>query len=78
MLFDNTLRGGEVAEPVVRNKPINRAIDALNRKLATDSRIQTVLVPMGDGLTICRKLPGPGVERRPTFDIRRTDNVRLS
>ena len=77
ILFDNTLRGGEVADPVGRNKPITRAIDALNRKLANDSRVQTVLVPMGDGLTICRKLPGPGLERRPTFDIRRTDNVRL-
>jgi caffeoyl-CoA O-methyltransferase len=78
ILFDNTLRGGQVADPLVRSRPINRAIDALNRKLASDSRVQTVLVPMGDGLTICRKLPGSSSESRRNFDVRRTDNVRLS
>jgi caffeoyl-CoA O-methyltransferase len=77
ILFDNTLRGGEVVDPVGRNKPINRAMDALNRKLASDSRIQTVLMPMADGLTICRRLPAPGSDSRHRFDVRRLDQIRL-
>ena len=77
IVFDNMLRGGEVADPVARNKPINRAVDALNRKLASDSRVQVVLVPMADGMTICRKLPAPGTEQRRTVNMRQFDRVRL-
>ncbi len=77
IVFDNTLRGGEVVDPIARNRPVNRAMDALNRKLATDSRIQTVLLPMADGLTICRKLPAPGTESRRGLDTRNIDRIRL-
>jgi caffeoyl-CoA O-methyltransferase len=63
ILFDNMLRGGEVADPVQKNTPVNRAIDQLNRKLANDSRVQSVLIPMADGLYVCRKLPSPGTDR---------------
>jgi caffeoyl-CoA O-methyltransferase len=77
IVFDNMLRGGEVADPVGRNKPINRALDTLNRKLANDSRVQTVLLPMADGMTICRKAPAPGMEARGRIDVRRLDRVRL-
>jgi caffeoyl-CoA O-methyltransferase len=78
ILFDNTLRGGQVADPIGRNKPINRAVDNLNRKLAADSRVQAVLMPMADGMTLCRKLPAPGTEVRRSFDARRQDPVRLT
>ena len=44
ILFDNMLRGGEVVDPVKKNTPTNRAIDQLNRKLAADSRVQSVLI----------------------------------
>jgi caffeoyl-CoA O-methyltransferase len=71
ILFDNTLRGGELVHPVAKTRPVNRAIDALNRKLASDNRIQTVLVPMADGLTICRKLYMPGIDGRRLADSRR-------
>ena len=77
ILLDNTLRGGQVADPVARSQPVNKALDALNRKLATDSRLQVVLLPMADGMTLCRKLPGPGLETRRSFDPVRRDNVRL-
>jgi len=56
ILFDNMLRGGDLVDPVKRNMPTNRAIDQLNRKLADDNRIQSVLIPMADGLVVCRKL----------------------
>jgi len=79
ILFDNMLMGGEVADPVARNKPAIRAIDQLNRKLATDTRIQCVMLPMADGLTICRKLPMPGADGRRMSDTHRVvDAHRLS
>jgi caffeoyl-CoA O-methyltransferase len=71
ILFDNMLRGGQVVDPIARNQPSIRAIDQLNRKLAVDSRVQTVLIPMADGLTICRKLPPPSGETRRLSDSRR-------
>jgi caffeoyl-CoA O-methyltransferase len=71
ILFDNMLRGGQVAHPVERNQPANRAIDQLNRKLATDSRVQSVLIPMADGLAVCRKLFVAGMDGRRMTDSRR-------
>jgi caffeoyl-CoA O-methyltransferase len=78
ILFDNMLRGGEVVDPNARNTPVNKAIDALNRKLAADTRIQCVLLPMADGVTICRKLSLPGMDGRRVGDSRRVvDQHRL-
>jgi len=71
ILFDNMLRGGEVVHPVQKNTPTNRAIDQLNRKLAVDSRVQSVLIPMADGLYVCRKLAPPGGDTRRMTDSRR-------
>ena len=71
ILFDNMLRGGEIVDPVEKNTPVNRAIDQLNRKLAADSRVQSVLVPMADGLVVCRKLYSPGTDGRRMTDSRR-------
>jgi caffeoyl-CoA O-methyltransferase len=70
ILFDNMLRGGDVVHPVARTQPTNRAIDQLNRKLASDPRVQSVLVPMADGLTICRKLFVAGGDGRQMRDSR--------
>jgi len=54
ILFDNMLWGGRLAG----NKPIKklagRVIDRLNRKLARDKRVESVLLSVGDGLRICR------------------------
>ncbi len=55
VLFDNMLRGGEVIDVSKRFTPANRAIDQLNRKLAVDPRVQCVLIPVADGLSLCRK-----------------------
>jgi caffeoyl-CoA O-methyltransferase len=55
ILFDNMLWGGRLgAGPI--SEPGGRAIDALNRKLANDARIECVLLPIADGLQLCRKL----------------------
>ena len=71
ILFDNMLRGGQVVDPVEKNTPVNRAIDQLNRKLAADNRVQSVLIPMADGLVVCRKLYTPGSDGRRMGDSRR-------
>jgi caffeoyl-CoA O-methyltransferase len=71
ILFDNMLRGGQVVHPVAKNEPANRAIDQLNRKLAADSRVQSVLIPMADGLVVCRKLFVAGMDGRRMTDSRR-------
>ena len=71
ILFDNMLRGGQVVHPVQKNTPTNRAIDQLNRKLAADNRIQSVLIPMADGLVVCRKLYAVGTDTRRMTDSRR-------
>jgi caffeoyl-CoA O-methyltransferase len=55
ILFDNMLWGGRLgAGPVKEASGI--AIDALNHKLAHDPRVETVLLPIADGLQLCRKL----------------------
>ncbi|MCE0484397.1 MAG: class I SAM-dependent methyltransferase [Methylacidiphilales bacterium] len=60
IVFDNMLRNGELVDPSKRHSAPNRAVDALNRKLAADMRVQSVLIPIADGLHICRKLPRGG------------------
>jgi len=54
ILFDNMLWGGRLgAGPITEAS--GKAIDALNHKLAADARIETVLLPVADGLQLCRK-----------------------
>lgn len=52
--IDNTLWHGTVADPAISDAD-TEAIRALNRKLHADERIDLSLLPIGDGLTLCRK-----------------------
>jgi caffeoyl-CoA O-methyltransferase len=54
ILFDNMLWGGRLGRGPVHDES-GRAIDALNRKLAKDPRVEAVLLPVADGLQLCRK-----------------------
>jgi caffeoyl-CoA O-methyltransferase len=54
ILFDNMLWGGRLGGGQV-DHPGGKAIDLLNRKLAQDRRVETVLLPVADGLQLCRK-----------------------
>jgi caffeoyl-CoA O-methyltransferase len=56
IIFDNLLRGGDLADPARRGEPSLRALHEHNRKLATDPRVQSVLLPIADGLHLARKL----------------------
>lgn len=53
-VFDNTLWSGRVLEENPQSED-TRAIQALNRALKDDSRVDLSLLPLGDGLTLCRK-----------------------
>lgn len=54
ILFDNMLWGGRLDDGKVEN-PDGQAIHVLNQKLARDPRVQAVLIPVADGIQICRK-----------------------
>jgi caffeoyl-CoA O-methyltransferase len=55
ILIDNVLWNGEVLNP--KNQTADtRAIRELNDFLTTDDRVDVVMLPVSDGLTICRKL----------------------
>jgi len=55
LLFDNMLWGGRLATKPLKH-PDGRVLDALNRKLPRDPRVQSVLLPIADGLQLCRKV----------------------
>jgi len=52
--IDNTLWGGAVADPSDQEES-TRALRDLNASLHKDDRIDLSLVPIADGLTLCRK-----------------------
>ncbi|MEQ8830593.1 MAG: class I SAM-dependent methyltransferase [Alphaproteobacteria bacterium] len=52
--IDNVLWGGAVANPANKSAD-TEAIRALNAKLKEDRRVDLSLLPIGDGLTLCRK-----------------------
>ena len=54
ILIDNTFYMGQIAEPD-RWQESGAVVDALNRKIKNDERVSMVMLPVGDGLTICRK-----------------------
>ena len=50
-VFDNMLQGGDIEDAA---DPNAAALDRLNRKLAADSRVESVLLPVADGLMLAR------------------------
>lgn len=53
VLIDNTLQNGRVADPAKDDENVV-AIRALNEKIASDERVDHVLLPLADGLTLVR------------------------
>ncbi|GLR13972.1 O-methyltransferase [Chitinimonas prasina] len=51
--IDNVLWSGAVAQP--SQEPDTQALQALNRKLHADTRIDLSMLPLSDGLTLARK-----------------------
>ena len=54
LLADNTLWSGRVADPDDRSTS-TEAIRAYNARAAADDRVDTVILPVGDGITLSRK-----------------------
>ena len=52
--IDNVLWDGKVVD-LSKDDPDTTALRALNRKLRDDERISLSLLPLGDGLSLCRK-----------------------
>lgn len=50
--LDNMWQGGRVTAPQTDDA---RAIDALNRKIRADERVSMAMLPLADGLTLCRR-----------------------
>jgi caffeoyl-CoA O-methyltransferase len=55
ILADNTLSSGRVADPGAGGDNV-RAIRQFNDLVRADERVEVVLLPVGDGLTLARKL----------------------
>lgn len=54
ILIDNVLQGGRVTDPSATDENVT-AIRALNEKIAADERVDHVLLPLADGLTMVRR-----------------------
>lgn len=54
IIADNILWSGKVLDAVYDTD--TRIIDAFNKKMATDARLETVLLPLRDGLLMMRKI----------------------
>uniref|UniRef100_A0A7N0ZR85 Caffeoyl-CoA O-methyltransferase n=1 Tax=Kalanchoe fedtschenkoi TaxID=63787 RepID=A0A7N0ZR85_KALFE len=55
IVVDNVLWHGRVADPLVTDAK-NVSIRSFNNDLFEDKRVNISMVPIGDGMTICRKL----------------------
>ena len=53
IVLDNMLRGGRVLDPQDQG---SKTIDALNKRIRNDPRVENVLLPVRDGIMLARKL----------------------
>ncbi len=56
IIADNTLWDGHVIDPTYDHDQQTKGIRAFNDLVANDSRVETVILPLRDGLTLLRKL----------------------
>jgi len=54
ILSDNVLWSGKVVEPLKPKDMATKALLEYNKKLKEDERVETVLLPIRDGITLCR------------------------
>jgi len=55
ILIDNVLWHGDVADPV-KNDRFTNIIREFNSLIKNDDRVEKTILPLGDGVTICRKI----------------------
>ena len=55
IIFDNVLWHGDVSKRTVTDEQTN-VMREFNKYIKDDNRVEKVILPLGDGLTICRKI----------------------
>ncbi len=57
LIIDNTLWGGKVLDenPTAKEDKDTQIVRSLNDHILNDPRVDTLLLPLRDGLTLCRK-----------------------
>ena len=55
IIIDNVLWYGEVTMKNNEDK-ITKTIKDFNQFVSNDNRVDKIIIPLGDGMTICRKL----------------------
>ena len=55
IIIDNVLWYGEVTTENSQDK-ITKTIKDFNKYVSNDNRVDKIIIPLGDGMTICRKL----------------------
>jgi len=55
ILVDNVLWHGDVADPV-KNDRFTNTIREFNSLIKNDNRVEKTILPLGDGVTVCRKI----------------------
>ena len=55
IIIDNVLWYGEVTMKNKEDK-ITKTIKDFNEFVSNDNRVEKIIIPLGDGMTICRKL----------------------
>ena len=56
VVLDNVLRNGQVIDPTAQGDAV-RAIRAVNDAIAVDERVDAVMLPLRDGVTVARRRP---------------------
>ena len=69
ILADNTLWDGHVIDPAYDHDHQTQGIRAFNDHVAADTRVEKVILPLRDGLTIIRKKQGATPGFSPLFNI---------
>ena len=55
ILIDNVLWHGDVVDPN-KNDTLTVKIREFNSLIKKDNRVEKIILPLGDGLTVCRKI----------------------
>jgi caffeoyl-CoA O-methyltransferase len=55
LVVDNTLQGGRVLDPEATDDS-TMAVRKVNERIARDDRVRTVMLPLGDGITLAEKV----------------------
>jgi len=58
VLADNVLWGGRTAQPAEEDDEGTQALQEFNRRIMSEPELQSMILPVGDGLAVCMKLGG--------------------